>query len=86
MSKNIKTCHFGVEGNQFTVFWFCFDSKIAEITRFQLTAKDLSKALQSEIYRYAKNNLAKVNIYIKDPYVAKYVTEEKITEIAFVGT
>ncbi len=50
-----------------------------------MTAKDLSKALQSEIYRYAKNNLAKVNIYIKDPYVAKYVTEEKITEIAFVG-
>jgi hypothetical protein len=29
--------------------------------------------------------LAKVNIYIKDPYVAKYITEEKITEIAFVG-
>ena len=50
-----------------------------------MTAKDLSKALQREIYRYAKNNLAKVNIYIKDPYVAKYVTEEKITEIAFVG-
>jgi hypothetical protein len=30
--------------------------------------------------------LAKVNIYIKEPYVAKYITEEKITEIAFVGT
>jgi hypothetical protein len=27
-----------------------------------------------------------VTIYIKDPYVSKYVTEEKITEIAFVGT
>jgi hypothetical protein len=27
-----------------------------------------------------------VSIYIKDPYIAKYVTEEKITEIAFVGT
>jgi len=38
------------------------------------------------MYNYAKKNLAKVNIYIKDPYVAKYLTEEKITEIAFVGT
>jgi hypothetical protein len=28
----------------------------------------------------------KVSIYIKDPYVSKYITEEKITEIAFVGT
>ena len=27
-----------------------------------------------------------MTIYIKDPYVSKYVTEEKITEIAFVGT
>ena len=51
----------------------------------QLTTKDLNTSLQKEIYRYAKTNLAKVNIYIKDPYVAKYVTEEKITEIAFVG-
>jgi hypothetical protein len=37
------------------------------------------------VYKYAKSNLAKVNIYIKEPYVAKYITEEKITEIAFVG-
>jgi hypothetical protein len=29
--------------------------------------------------------LIKANIYIKDPYVSKYVTEEKITEISFVG-
>lgn len=51
----------------------------------QLTTKDLSKALQTEVYKYAKNNIAKVNIFIKEPYVAKYITEEKITEIAFVG-
>ena len=37
------------------------------------------------MYKYAKNNIAKVNIFIKEPYVAKYITEEKITEIAFVG-
>ena len=32
-----------------------------------------------------RKNLIKANIYIKDPYVSKYVTEEKITEISFVG-
>ena len=38
-----------------------------------------------DIFSYAKKNLIKMNIYIKDPYVAKYVTGEKITEIYFVG-
>jgi hypothetical protein len=28
----------------------------------------------------------KVSVFIKDPYVSKYATEEKMTEIAFVGT
>ena len=42
--------------------------------------------MQKEVFAYARQNLAKVTIYIKDPYVSKYVTEEKITEIAFVGT
>jgi hypothetical protein len=31
------------------------------------------------------SNRSQANIYIKDPYVSKYVTEEKITEISFVG-
>jgi len=39
-----------------------------------------------EVLDYAQKNLVKVSIYIKDPYVSKFVTEEKITEIAFVGT
>jgi hypothetical protein len=46
----------------------------------------LNEKLQKEVFNYARQNLAKVTIYIKDPYVSKYVTEEKITEIAFVGT
>jgi hypothetical protein len=37
------------------------------------------------MFNYAHQNLAKISLYIKDPYVSKYVTEEKITEIAFVG-
>ena len=31
-------------------------------------------------------NMVKVNVYVRDPYVRKYLTEEKITEIRFVGT
>ena len=53
---------------------------------FQLDTLTLTKTLQTEIFNYARTNLAKVSIYIKDPYVSKYITEEKITEIAFVGT
>ena len=41
--------------------------------------------LRKEAFLYARKNLIKANIYIKDPYVSKYVTEEKITEISFVG-
>ena len=38
------------------------------------------------LYRYARENLILLNVYIKDPYVRKFLTEEKITEINFVGT
>jgi len=47
---------------------------------------EFNASLRQEVHNYAKKNLAKVNIYIKDPYVAKYVTGEKITEMSFVGT
>jgi hypothetical protein len=53
---------------------------------FQPIPAFLNEKLQKEVFNYARQNLAKVTIYIKDPYVSKYVTEEKITEIAFVGT
>ena len=53
---------------------------------FQLDSLNLNQKVQDEVFLYARDNLAKVSIYIKDPYVSKYITEEKITEIAFVGT
>ena len=54
---------------------------------FQLESQHSSPTkLEGQMFRYARDNLAKVSIYIKDPYVSKYITEEKITEIAFVGT
>ena len=52
---------------------------------FYQEEQDWSPELLDSTLRYARQNLIKVNVYIKDPYVAKYVTEEKITEMSFVG-
>jgi len=46
----------------------------------------LSASLRDQVTSYATRNLVKVNVYIRDPYVSKYVTEEKITRISFAGT
>ena len=43
-------------------------------------------ALQRSVTEYAKQNVALVTVFIRDPYAAHYVGDEKITEIAFVGT
>jgi hypothetical protein len=42
--------------------------------------------VQREVALYARKNMATINIYIREPYVKKYLSEEKITEINFVGT
>ncbi len=39
----------------------------------------MSQQVQNEVFNYAKTNLIKVSVYIKDPYISKFVTEEKIT-------
>ena len=44
------------------------------------------KELQQEIAFYANENMVRLNVYVRDPYVKKFLTEEKITEINFVGT
>lgn len=35
---------------------------------------------------YSRANIAKVNIFLKDPYVKRFIREEKISEFTFVGT
>ena len=56
------------------------------IDLFQELETPLSLSLQNQVTSYAKRNLVKVNVYIRDPYVSKFVTEEKITRISFAGT
>ena len=39
-----------------------------------------------QVYLYSRENLIKLRMYIKDPYVTRYMTQEKIRQISFVGT
>ena len=38
------------------------------------------------VNHYAKENVAKVNIYLRDPFVKRIVREEKISIITFIGS
>ena len=38
------------------------------------------------VRRYAKENVAKIYVYLKDPYVKRIIREEKVTMITFVGS
>ena len=42
--------------------------------------------MYDQAFEYARNNLAKVQIFMKDPYISLYLTEEKFTEMAFAGS
>ena len=46
----------------------------------------ITTELKKSIVKYAKENIAKVNIFFKDPFVKRYIREEKITENTFIGT
>ena len=45
----------------------------------------IAMALQEEVFRYAKRNMALVNVYIKDPVVTRIKRDQKITVIGFVA-
>ena len=41
--------------------------------------------MSEEIYKYAKDNLVLFNTFIKDPYVKKFLKDEKITWISYIA-
>ena len=41
--------------------------------------------LIKQVYLYSRENLIKLRMYIKDPYVTRFMTQEKITQMSFVG-
>ena len=42
--------------------------------------------IKKSVNHYAKENVAKVNIYLRDPFVKRIVREEKISIITFIGS
>lgn len=42
--------------------------------------------LEEQVVQYSRENIAKVNVFLKDPYVKRFVREEKVSVITFVGT
>ena len=75
------------------LLWSCLGDRNATLQRAYPTlcttlldkAENLTE-IEKEVVRYTKDNIAKVNIFLKDPFVQKIVREEKISQIAFVGT
>ena len=43
-------------------------------------------SIKKTVELYAKENIAKVNVFIKDPFVKKYIREEKISWVTFLGS
>ena len=56
------------------------------VTTCPIDSKKITTELKKSIVNYAKENIARVNIFLKDPFVKRYIREEKITENTFIGT
>merc|ERR1719219_1768490 len=54
--------------------------------RERLDNKTLALAIESEIYNYAKSNLAIINIFIKEPYSKRFRKTEKMSRIAYIAS
>ena len=46
----------------------------------------LIRDLQTLVTVYSRENVALVTVFVRDPYAAHSIRDEKITEISFVGT
>ncbi len=46
---------------------------------------DQRAAIYKHMHNYAKANIAKVNIFIRDSYYAKMKTDEQMTFVSFIG-
>ena len=54
--------------------------------RERIFNKTLALEVESEIYNYAKSNLAIINIFIKDPYSKRFRKTEKMSRIAYIAS
>ena len=51
-----------------------------------LNNKTISKAIESEIHKYASENLAIINIFIKESYTKRFRKTEKMSRISYIAS
>ena len=64
----------------YNVLKICNEKDQANVTEVYLNEK-----LYNFLFNYARNNLAVVKVYIKDPYYTKLTKDEEMSFVAFVG-
>lgn len=52
----------------------------------KLQNKNLSRVIEYEIYNYARENLAIINIFIKEPYTKRFRKTEKMSRISYIAS
>ena len=62
------------------------EDKWDPVTKWGLTRQDEDwKKLVDDLFQYARENIALINIYIKDPTVTRIIRDEKISYISFIA-
>ena len=54
--------------------------------RWRLNNKTLSRAIETEVYQYAHENLAIINIFIKESYTKRFRKAEKMSRISYIAS
>ena len=52
----------------------------------RLNNKTIAKAIESEIHNYARENLAIINIFIKESYTKRFRKTEKMSRISYIAS
>ncbi len=52
----------------------------------RLNNKTLARAIESEIHNYARENLAIINIFIKESYTKRFRKTEKMSRISYIAS
>ena len=54
--------------------------------RERINNKTLALEIESSVYEYARQNLAVINIFIKEPYSKRFRKTEKMSRIAYIAS
>ena len=52
----------------------------------RLNNRSLARQVEFEIYNYARENLAIINIFVKEPYTKRFRKTEKMSRISYIAS